>query len=81
MRKKMKIDIKFGVLKFKEIRQRLESVSLGKCKSFMQKDVTKWKKNQTWKFTKMLNSVMKEQTWKKTPLEDSRKSSEKSSGV
>ena len=36
----------------------------------MQQKVTKWKENQTWRFTKTLRSIMKEKTWKKTPLEN-----------
>ena len=45
--KNEKMKKKIGVFKFKKIRKRLESVSLRKGKSFMQQEVTKWKKNQT----------------------------------
>ena len=43
-KKKWEFDIKFGVFKFKEIRERLESFSLEKSKNFMQQELTKWRK-------------------------------------
>ena len=43
-KKNEKLIKQIGVFKFKNIRKKLKSVSLKKCKSFMQQKVTKWKK-------------------------------------
>ena len=65
MRKNEKLIKSLFLFKFKDIRKRLESV-----RALSNKRLPNEKKNQKQRFNKMLRSVMKEETWKKTPSED-----------
>ena len=68
--KNWKIDIKFGVFISKRLERGWKVLVWEKVRALCNKKLPNRKKKQTWKFTKTLNSVMKEETWKKTPWED-----------